>query len=222
MLTTWRELSAEQADHPGKVFQRGDSHWTSQGALVWSRALLSHLIDAGEAPEALRGAPEATRAADEPADNDLYRLMGVSRSETVPVWQVHRPELRIRARSLPSPSGRGIALFRSAPFVTAGEKKDQGDEDTALVTGRTLVIDDSFFSRAEGHLAPYFSNLKVMHFADFLTAVRDGDLPHFDRIVIETVQRGWPERSAWLEPGHPVHAALAAELARPRSDAGTG
>ena len=121
-----------------------------------------------------------------------------------------------------SPSGRGIALFRSRPFVPRGGEKDQEDADTALVTGRTLVIDDSFFSRAEGHLAPYFSNLKVMHFADFLTAVRDGDLPHFDRIVIETVQRGWPERSAWLEPGHPVHEALAAELARPRSEATGG
>jgi hypothetical protein len=202
VMMAWKQLSAEQAKHPGKVFQRGDSHWTSQGALIWSRALIAQLIRQDEAPVGLRRSPQAVEAEAEPADNDLYRMMGISRPETVPVWRVSRPNLQIRAKSLPSPSGRGVAVFRSWSTTAP------------LITGRTLVIKDSFFSRAEGQLAPYFTNFMVMHWADFLTNVEAGTVPHFDRVIIETVQRGWPERAAWLEQGHPVHAALAKELRR--------
>ena len=202
VMTAWKQLAAEQAKHPGKVFQRGDSHWTSQGALIWSRALIGQLIRQGEAPTALRRAPQAVETEDVPADNDLYRMMGISRPETVPVWRVSRPDVKIRAKSVPSPSGRGIAVFHSSSATEP------------LITGHTLVINDSFFSRAEGQLAPYFSDFSVMHWSDFLTDVKTGTLPHFDRIIIETVQRGWPERSGWLEPGQPVHEALAKELQR--------
>ena len=202
VMMAWRQLAAEQAKNPGKVFQRGDSHWTSQGALVWSRALIAQLIRQGEAPAELRGAPVAVEGKDEPADNDLYRMMGISRPETVPVWRVTRPNVQIRAKSLPSPSGRGVAVFRAWSTTEP------------LITGRTLVINDSFFSRAEGQLAPYFTNLMVMHWSDFLTNVKAGTVPHFDRIIIETVQRGWPERAEWLAPGQPVNAALAKELRR--------
>jgi hypothetical protein len=203
VMIAWDQLTAEQEKHPGKVFQRGDSHWTSQGALIWSRALIAQLIRQGEAPSALRRAPDAVEAEDEPADNDLYRLMGITREETVPVWRVDRPDVKIRATSIPSPSGRGVAHFRASSTTEP------------LIEGRTLVINDSFFSRAEGQLAPYFSDFRVMHWSDFLTAVETGRTPRFDRIIIETVQRGWPQRSGWLEPGQPVHDALAKELARP-------
>jgi hypothetical protein len=202
VMTAWKQLAAEQARNPGKVFQRGDSHWTSQGALVWSQALIAQLIRQGEAPAALRQAPVAQEAADEPADNDLYRLMGISRPETVPVWRVRRSGVTIRAKSVPSPSGRGIAEFHA------------WSSTEPMITGRTLVINDSFFSRAEGQLAPYFTDFQVLHWSDFLTAVDAGTLPSFDRIIIETVQRGWPQRAGWLEPGQPVYAALAEELSR--------
>jgi hypothetical protein len=202
VLYTWQQLAAEQKAHPGKVFQRGDSHWTSQGALVWSHAVIDRLITQGEAPASLKKAPVAARLPDEPADNDLYRLMGITRSETVPVWQVIRPRVKITAKSLPSPSGRGIAVFHSVSATAP------------LIKGKTLVVNDSFFSRAEGELAPYFSDLEVLHWSDFMTDVQRGKLPHFDRIIIETVQRGWPERAGWLEQGQPIHDALAAELSR--------
>jgi SGNH hydrolase-like domain, acetyltransferase AlgX len=203
VLSTWTQLAAEQKAHPGKVFQRGDSHWTSQGALVWSHALINRLITQGEAPTSLKGAPRARQLPSEPADNDLYRLMGIAKSkEKVPVWQVIRPDVKIRAKTLTSPSGHGIAVFHSWSV------------SRPLITGRTLVIDDSFFSRTEGELAPYFSDLEVLHWADFLTDVQTGKVPHFDRIIVETVQRGWPQRAGWLQAG-PIHDALAKELSAP-------
>jgi hypothetical protein len=203
VLTTWTQLAAEQKQDPGRVFQRGDSHWTSQGGLIWSQALISHLVVQGDAPAALQGAPIATEGPDQPADNDLYRLMGITRAETVPVWTVHRSQVKVKAHSKPSPSGRGIGVFQAT------------STSEPLIKGRTLIINDSFISRAEGLLAPYFSNLQIMHWSDFMTAVSKGDVPHFDRIIIETVQRGWPQRAGWLQDGQPIHDALAKELSTP-------
>jgi len=189
------------------MFQKGDSHWTSKGALIWSRTVLAALIARGEAPTELAGAPHAVRVADEQADNDLYRLMGISRPATVPVYQVTRDDVTIRAHTDPSPSGRGVAVFRA------------WSSSAPMITGRTLVVNDSFISRAEGLLAPYFTDLEVMHWSDFLTAVQEHELPAFDRVIIETVQRGWPQRAGWLTEGQPMHDLLADELATPRTTA---
>jgi hypothetical protein len=207
VLTIWKQLAAEDKAHPDKVFQHGDSHWTSQGALVWSRAVIAALIKQGEAPRSLRAAPKAVPAGVEPATSDLYRLMGITREETVPVWRVSRPDVDITSKRPPTPSGRGKPTYHAE------------SASAPLIQGRTLVVHDSFFSRAEGQLAPYFSDLAVLHWADFLAYVKAGTLPHFDRIIIETVQRGWPERAGWLEPGQPVHDALAKELSRPSKTA---
>jgi SGNH hydrolase-like domain, acetyltransferase AlgX len=207
VMTAWKQLAAAQAAHPGKIFQRGDSHWTSQGALTWSHTLITQLVKQGEAPVSLRNAPYAKEVPDQPADSDLYQLMGISRTETVPVWDVKRANVRITSKKLPSPSGRGIAVFHSASATAA------------MIKGHTLVVNDSFFSRAEGQLAPYFSDLEVLHWSDFITRVQDGTLPHFDRIILESVQRGWPERAGWLEQGQPVYDALATELSTPSKTA---
>ena len=203
VVISWDQLQAAHDARPGSVFQKGDSHWTSEGALVWSKTVIDALIARDEAPEALAGAPRAVQIQDEKADNDLYRLMGISRNTTVPVYQVLRDDVTIRAKTEKSPSGRGVAVFR-AWSTTA-----------PMIKGRTLVVNDSFISRAEGLLAPYFTHLEVMHWSDFLTAVEQDDLPGFDRIIIETVQRGWPQRAGWLAEGEPMHEALAQELGTP-------
>ena len=206
VLTTWKALEAADTA-PDRIFLPGDSHWTSEGSLIWAQALIRGLVAQGDAPPELAGAPKAERGGQVAADGDLYRLMGISRPGTVPEFLVKRPEVNIRAKSLPSPSGRGVAVFKAWPA--------DASDPAPLVEGRTLVVDDSFFSRAEGQLAPYFQDLQVMHWADFLTYLQRGELPAFDRIVLETVQRGWPERAGWLRPGQPVHDALAKALASP-------
>jgi hypothetical protein len=209
VLTVWQQIAAAQAEHPGEIFQFGDSHWTTRGALVFSQALLGQLADQGEAPESLRGEPKGEHAYDELLPSDLYRLMGVERPELVPVWKVTRKGVTVETTVKETASGRGLITYTSS---LDGKAEDDG---TPMVAGDTLVINDSFFSRAELELAPYFRKLTVMHYADFLPAVQNGTLPHFDRLVVETVQRGWPERAGWLQQGQPVYEAIAAELARP-------
>jgi hypothetical protein len=206
VVTVWQQLAAAERKHPGTVFQKGDTHWTTAGSLVFSRAVIARLVAQGEAPAELRGAPRAPDAflvGTVDADGDLYRMMGLEHTETVPLWKVKRRGVTLTSTRVDTPSGRGMPVYRAK---TVG--------DVPVIGGRTLVVHDSFFSRAELQLAPYFSSLAVMHWADFLEAVKAGDVPHFDRIILETVQRGWTERAGWLEPGQDVHTALDAELGR--------
>jgi hypothetical protein len=205
VLTMWDRMAAVERSDPGQVYQHGDTHWTSRGALVFSQALLARLAAAGDAPRDLAGQPKGTRAPDQYDDADLYRMMGTPRQERVPVWLVNRPEVKVKAKVVRTASGRGMPVYRSTA-------KDP-DDDVPLVPGRTLVVHDSFFARAEGQLAPFFEQLTVLHWADFLTDVQSGRLPAFDRVIIETVQRGWPQRAAWFQPGQPVYQALADGLA---------
>ncbi len=202
VVTMWKQMAAVEKAEPGQAFQHGDTHWTSRGALVFSQTLVEHLIAQGEAPESLEGQPHATRAPDELADADLFRMLGTPRQEMVPVWLVSRPEVTVTGHHIDMPSGRGMAMYQT---VTR--------PGVPLITGSTLVVHDSFFIRAEPQLAPFFQDLTGMQWGDFITAVDHHTLPHFDRIIIETVQRGWPQRATWLEPGQSIYQALAAELA---------
>lgn len=204
VLTVWGPMAAARQQNPDGLFQFGDTHWTTRGALVFGRALIAQLVDQGEAPPQLRGRPTGEHAYDERTPGDLYRMSGQERKDTVPVWTVHRPGVTVTTKVTPTPSGRGL--------ITYTARRDHGHADTSMISGRTLVINDSFFSRAELQLAPFFSTLTVMHWDDFLLAVRAGTLPDFDRLVIESVQRGWPQRARWLQPGQPVHEALARAL----------
>jgi SGNH hydrolase-like domain, acetyltransferase AlgX len=204
VITMWDPMRAVEDTEPGQVYQHGDTHWTSRGALVFSRALMRQLVAQGEAPKTLAGQPRATRGADSLDDADLYRMMGTPRQEQVPVWLVSRPEVTVTAKRLSTASGQGMPIYHT-----------EAPAGVPLVTGRTLVVRDSFFTRAEPQLAPFFSDLTVMHWADFITAADRNALPDFDRIVIETVERGWPQRASWLQPGSTIHDAIAAALSRP-------
>ncbi|MFI7588438.1 hypothetical protein ACIB24_15315 [Spongisporangium articulatum] len=208
VLTVWDQVAAAEKAHPGKIYQYGDTHWTTLGALTFAQALVASLVDAGQAPAALRGDPVAKHVDDATLPGDLYRMMGVDRVETLPVYKVTRKHVSVTTKVTPTASGRGLVSYTATV-------DDSSDAKVPMVTGRTLVINDSFFSRAELELAPYFSKLTVMHYDDFTTAVRDGSLPDFDRLIIESVQRGWPARAGWLEPGTPVHTGLAAAMSAP-------
>lgn len=204
VATLWKQMAAVEATEPGQVFQHGDTHWTSRGALVFSRQLIRQLVAQGEAPASLAGQPRAVRGADALDDADLYRMMGTPREEEVPVWLVSRPEVKVTGKRLNTSSGRGMPIYHTA-----------APSGVPLIKGATLVVHDSFFARAEPQIAPFFQDLTVMHWADFIADVDRHTLPHFDRIIIETVQRGWPQRASWLQPGQSMYETLAAELAKP-------
>jgi hypothetical protein len=207
----WQPLTeAEQAD-PGRVYQPGDSHWTTQGALAFTRGLVDKLVTDKVAPATLGGAVTATRLPDRVLGGDLYRLMGVERTDAVPLWVVRRPGVKVARTVIPSPSGRGVRHD-----VTTAPR------GVSVVPGRTLIVYDSFFDRAEPMLAPYFASITAVHWGDAYRMVREGALPAFDHLIIESSQRGWAERTPWLTLDDPFGKAIAAGLSTPDVAAAAG
>ncbi|MFY1635012.1 alginate O-acetyltransferase AlgX-related protein [Solwaraspora sp. WMMB335] len=204
VVTLWPQFAAAERAEPGRVWQHGDSHWSYQGAMMFTREVIDRLVARGEAPEQLRGAPGAEQRPDRSLEGDLYRLMGIPRKEKVANWVVRREGVTVDTSTLPTVTGRGLRTrTTSAP---AG---------TPMVPGRTLVVYDSFFYVAELQMAPYFAEMSALHWDDFLPMAREGRIPDFDRVIFQSVQRSWPQRSVDQLPDPTVTATLDAALRRP-------
>ncbi len=58
------------------------------------------------------------------------------------------------------------------------------------IEGRTLVVYDSFFGTSEARIAPWFRESVWVHYNDLIYHPElVDDLPSFDRIVLERVER---------------------------------
>jgi hypothetical protein len=206
VLTLWPQFAAAERAEPGRLFQHGDSHWSFQGSIVFTREVLDRLVSRGTAPPQLRGAPGAVQLPDRHMEGDLYRLMGMPRSDKVANWAVRRAGVTVTTSAIPTPSGRDIR----SRTVTA-------PPGTPLVPGRTLVVYDSFYYNADLQMAPYFQQLTLLHWDDFLPMARAGTLPGFDRVIFEAAQRSWPLRTMEQLPDPSVTAAMTQELSKPAS-----
>jgi hypothetical protein len=208
VVTLWPQFDAAEAAEPGRVWQAGDSHWSYQGAMIFTREVLDRLVVRGVAPEQLRGAPGAQQHADRPMPGDLYRLLGFTREDEVANWVVRREGVTVETTAVPR--GLGRTQRTHTTVAPAG---------TPMVPGRTLVVYDSFFYLAEAQLAPYFTELTTLHWDDFLSMARSGQVPEFDRVIFQTVQRSWPQRIVEQLPEPAITATLNAELSKPAGQA---
>jgi hypothetical protein len=206
VLTLWPQFAAAEKAEPGRLFQRGDSHWSYQGSMMFTREVVDRLVARGEAPPQLRGAPGAVQRPDKRMEGDLYRLLGMTRSEKVADWVVHREGVSVTTSTIPTPTGRGIRT-----------RTTTAPPGTPLVPGRTLVVYDSFFYNAELQMAPYFQQMTALHWDDFLPMARSGSIPGFDRVIFESVQRTWPQRIMDQLPEPSTTAAITGELSKPAS-----
>ncbi|MEV4758816.1 hypothetical protein AB0J86_27480 [Micromonospora sp. NPDC049559] len=204
VVTMWPQFAAAERAEPGRVWQAGDSHWSYQGSMMFTREVLDRLVARGDAPAGLRGAPGAERRPDRRLEGDLYRLMGMNRKDSVANWVVDREGVTVSTATTATTTGRGLRTrTTSAP---AG---------TPMVPGRTLVVYDSFFYVAEQQMAPYFQQMIALHWDDFLPMARAGQLPEFDRVIFESAQRSWPQRTVDQLPEPAVTATLTAALSKP-------
>lgn len=204
VVTLWPQFAAAEAAEPGRVWQAGDSHWSYQGAMMFTREVLDRLVVRGEAPEQLRGAPGAQERADQRLPGDLYPLLGFTREDEVAYWVVRREGVTVETSAIPTDMGRTQRTHTTV--APAG---------TPMVPGRTLVVYDSFFYLAEAQLTPYFTEMTTLHWDDFRPMARDGQLPEFDRIIFQTVQRSWPQRIVEQLTEPAIAATLNVELSRP-------
>jgi len=179
-LPAWNDLNRAQDNSSLNLYRPGDTHWNTVGASVFVRTILTRLVKDGQAPAELADQISFTRTPDEVMGGDLYALLGQDwRTDLAPVVEADRPDVVTKTTKYSTNSGRGATRWTSVATTSA------------LVPGKTLVIGDSFFEAAGSLAAPYFQDLT-------LVVNLDGNDPpsailneHYDRIIVEQVQRGW-------------------------------
>ena len=167
-------LAGRDAEAPEPVYFDQDSHWTPTGAMPAIEALVESL------------APGTWDAADLSIDGtstfpqELARLMGLPRDATVPAYVV-RPEMTVERGTVPT-----TVDLTEAPDITTYTTTGDG----AVVPGTTLMVYDSFFNINRPRIVPWFEHTVWVHVGD-LRAHPElvEDLPPFDRVVVERVER---------------------------------
>lgn len=173
----WAALLAARSDRPDgpPLYYSQDSHWTPTGALPAIRALVDS-IDPGLWRDDDVGAARPKRVAME-----LARLIGLRRSEIVPSPTIRPTVTIVRTPiELPVDTRAARAVFR---IMASG--------DRPLITGRTVIVYDSFFGLEMAHLAPFFAESVWIHHDDLRLRPEIAALVGpFDRVILERVERG--------------------------------
>lgn len=174
-VEVWGRLADARTANPEVPYYfRQDTHWTPLGAAIATRALVESL------------APGVWDDAEVPIDGfaaydtDLSRLIGLPAKERVPRLVV-RPDVTVEEGVVETDvdlqSAADIPVYAVAAPAPA-------------VEGRTLIVYDSFFRTNERRIAPWFRESVWVH-ADDLKRSPElvADLPAFDTIVVERVER---------------------------------
>ncbi len=174
-IELWTPIAAAHAAEPDlPLYFAQDTHWTPLGALIATRGLVQSLAsdvwDDAEMP--IEGFANY--------ETDLSRLIGLPTKERVPRLVI-RPGVTVERTAVETSvdlqSARDIGWYRvgSGPHA---------------VEGRTLIVHDSFFRTNEARIAPWFRESVWVHADDLVRSPElVADLPAFDRVVIERVER---------------------------------
>lgn len=174
-IELWTPIGAAHANDPDRpLYFAKDTHWTPLGAVIATRALVESL------------APGIWDDREMPTEGfanyetDLSRLIGLPAKERVPRLNV-RPGISVErttiATTVDLQSAADIGQYRVADSAEA-------------VEGRTLILYDSFFRTNEARIAPWFRDSVWVHSDDLARSPElVADLPTFDRVVVERVER---------------------------------
>jgi alginate O-acetyltransferase complex protein AlgJ len=174
-IELWTPIEAAHAADPDRqLYFKQDTHWTPLGAVIATKALVESL-----APGVWddRQMPIEGFAA---YDTDLSRLMGLPAKERVPRLVV-RPGVTVHRTTVPT----SVDLKSAADIGHYTV-----DPPAAAVEGRTLIVYDSFFRTNERRIAPWFRDSVWVHADDLKNSPElAADLPAFDHVVVERVER---------------------------------
>lgn len=174
-IELWSRIEAAHAADPSvPLYFRQDTHWTPLGAMIATKALVEAMSPGtwDDAQMPLDGFANY--------DTDLSRLMGLPAKERVPRIDV-RPGVEVERTTIPT----------SVHLINAKDIPEyRVPASAAAVEGRTLIVYDSFFRTNEGRIAPWFRDSVWVH-AEDLGHLPEliGDLPRFDTVVLERVER---------------------------------
>jgi alginate O-acetyltransferase complex protein AlgJ len=174
-IDLWDDLTGARATETERpVYFAQDTHWTPFGAMIAIRRLIDAIDPSVWDPSEVR--EDGTAA----YPTDLSRQIGLPTDEVLTRLRV-RPEVKPTVTTIETDvdlrNARAIPWYHVDPGVHA-------------VEGRTLVVYDSFFGTSEARIAPWFRESVWVHYNDLIYHPElVGDLPSFDRIVLERVER---------------------------------
>jgi hypothetical protein len=174
-IELWTMVAARRAADPATpLYFRQDTHWTPLGAVIATRSLVESLARGvwDDAQMPIEGFANH--------DTDLSRLIGLPRKERVPRLVV-RPGVEVERTTVST--GVDLKSARDIGHYVV-------DRTAKAVEGRTLIVYDSYFRTNERRIAPWFRDSVWVH-ADDLKRSPElvADLPEFDLVVVERVER---------------------------------
>ncbi|HEV8696560.1 MAG TPA: hypothetical protein VGQ89_02625 [Candidatus Limnocylindrales bacterium] len=174
-IELWTRMADERAAHPEQpLYFRQDTHWTPLGAVIATHALVESLApgvwDDTQMP--VQGLASY--------NTDLSRIMGLPAKERLPRLVV-RPGVDVERTTVST--NVDLKNARDIGHYTV-------DPAAAAVEGRTLILYDSYFRTNERRIAPWFRDSVWVHASDLEQSPQlAADLPAFDHVVIERVER---------------------------------
>jgi hypothetical protein len=181
------------AQHP--MYLKLNTHWTMQGAAVWTKSILAaldpRLIEGMAIPGVDEGAPsnESPFVAGPVIDvpGDLTAMLGAPRTEPMPQIALRRKGVTLTSDGVPLPGNVPPPIVVTD---TAGTPVTTEASATAapLYPGHTLILGDSYYTFARSQFAPFISKLTaVWELADPVKITQS--IIDADTVVLEVVER---------------------------------
>ena len=189
VMTAYPQFAAAHAAGE-ELYMFGDSHWNWRGGALFTGILLDRLAAEGAAPAGLFEPEAVVGTGDIEHTDDLFALMGQTRTEPIEALETRRPGV---TTSVEQEDVRGFVVQHWESTGAVG-----------FVPGRTLLLHDSYFGYDASILAPYFEDLTSvsLDISDDPGAIaREGG---YDLVIVQQVQRSFPiylsvvERAGWL------------------------
>ncbi|HEV7208746.1 MAG TPA: hypothetical protein VGN54_08405, partial [Mycobacteriales bacterium] len=195
-IDTYRVLQRLQARTPEPIFRHLDSHWAPLAAATYAEAVAAGLDPRVTAGTHIVGTGPQTAIGDE------TKLLGTPQTNTFPGFDVRRDGVSLLRADGGKIGNQGIS------HLTASSRSAQ------LITGPTLIFNDSFNTISLPQERPFFADLTLIanqgldqHVAAMAQAIRQSKT-----VVLEVVERAYGSGNLTLfEPR--VLDALAAALA---------
>jgi hypothetical protein len=165
-------LETLKAQSPVPIYHPRDTHWTQRGAAVEVQELVEGLQPGLWQDSELQSTGQTALVP------DLTRLLGLPKTDHEEAFTVVRP---------------GVTTTEGPPTPVEGDFSIRHFQSTStgvpLITGRTVMLYDSFTLPAVGMLAPFFADLTLVHWNVVGKADVAGMLAEADRVVAEGAER---------------------------------
>jgi len=188
-----------KANKTKRQYMEGDTHWNFVGGSTFAHDLLIRLEHDGVIDKETVDASNTGTAPAYVRVDDLYRLMGVPRTERFPVTFRAPAGTSTTSETQPIEGDWYVAEWKST------------STDAKLVPGRTLLIADSFAGLDIPYLVHYFSDITYVPFAVLQNPGHLISTTGYDHVIIQELQRNVPnyidqiDQAPWITGPHAAH-----------------